>query len=321
MSQLTQALPQYQQQAITSSLIKGNLLQRSAITPIHHPTLQRCSNGVECPECRQKRLQREGTLQRSAVNSTPTNGVPPIVHDVLNSSGQPLDAGTRAFMEPRFGHDFSGVRVYTDARAAESARSVNALAYTVGRNVVFGTGQYAPGTSEGQRLLAHELTHTIQQSQAGSPSLAGSMRLSEPNNADERQAEAVAEKLTSTSANETVVTNIHTATSKIQRMGDPTKVPPGLDCEIAKDSPTTPTEPLLFKNAVSTLSGLQRAQIDNFVINWRAAGGNAPVRVDGYASTRGKDELNWRISCDRAKAVFNALTAPTSGTPGIPADF
>ena len=66
-------------------------------------------------------------------------------------------------MEPRFGHDFSGVRVHTDARAAESAWSVNALAYTVGRDVVFGTGQYAPGTSGGRRLLAHELTHVVQQ--------------------------------------------------------------------------------------------------------------------------------------------------------------
>src|SRR2546430_6786988 len=116
--------------------------------------------GEECEECRQK---REGMMQRAAVSSAPVNAVPPIVHDVLNSSGQPLDADTRSFMEPRFGHDFSQVRVHTDERAAESARTVNALAYTVGRDVVFGTGQYAPGTSEGRRLLAHELAHVVQQ--------------------------------------------------------------------------------------------------------------------------------------------------------------
>ena len=63
--------------------------------------------------------------------------MPPIVHEVLHSPGQPLDPATRAFMEPRFGHDFSTVRVHTDARAAASARTVNALAYTVGRDVVF----------------------------------------------------------------------------------------------------------------------------------------------------------------------------------------
>jgi hypothetical protein len=77
--------------------------------------------------------------------------------------GQPLDAATRASMESRFGYDFSHVRVHTDERAKRSARSVDSLAFTVGRNVVFGAGLYAPTTSEGQRLLAHELTHVVQQ--------------------------------------------------------------------------------------------------------------------------------------------------------------
>jgi hypothetical protein len=91
--------------------------------------------------------------------------VPLIVHEVLRSPGQPLDPAIRAFFESRFGHDFSQVRVHTDGQAAESVRAVNALAYTVGRNVVFGAGQYAPGTAIGRRLLAHELAHVIQQSQ------------------------------------------------------------------------------------------------------------------------------------------------------------
>src|SRR5260370_216726 len=92
------------------------------------------------------------------------SSVPLVVHAVLNSGGgQPLDTTTRAFMEPRFGHDFSRVRIHTDAQAAESARTVNALAYTVGRDVVFGARQYAPQNSKGRRLLAHELTHVVQQ--------------------------------------------------------------------------------------------------------------------------------------------------------------
>jgi hypothetical protein len=89
--------------------------------------------------------------------------VPPIVHEVLRSSGQPLDAATRSFMEVRFGYDFSQVRVHTDAQAAESARAVNALAYTVGEDVVFGPDGFRPDTSAGQKLLAHELTHVLQQ--------------------------------------------------------------------------------------------------------------------------------------------------------------
>jgi len=181
MSRQALANIQAQQKSNDTTSTKGSLLQRAAvtptITPVHSGILQRCSNGVECAECRQKRVEREGEgkLQRAAINSASTNtSIPPIVHEILSSSGQPLNTGTRAFMEPRFGHDFSQVRVHTDAKAAESARAVNALAYTVGRNVVFGEGQYAPETSEGRRLMAHELTHVVQQDQpfaAFSPSL------------------------------------------------------------------------------------------------------------------------------------------------------
>lgn len=105
-------------------------------------------------------------MQRKESGAAPSvvhrQSAPPIVHDVLHSSGQPLDPSTLGFMESRFGHDFSGVRVHSDERAADSARAVNALAYTVGRDVVFGAGQYAPGSMAGKRLLAHELTHVVQ---------------------------------------------------------------------------------------------------------------------------------------------------------------
>jgi hypothetical protein len=105
-----------------------------------------------------------GTLQRTVINSAPVHAVSPIVTEVLRSPGQPLDANTRAFMEPRFGRDFSDVRVHTDAKAAESAQTVNALAFTVGRDIAFAHGQYAPSTNEGRKLLTHELTHVVQQS-------------------------------------------------------------------------------------------------------------------------------------------------------------
>jgi hypothetical protein len=81
----------------------------------------------------------------------------------LRSGGQPLSQSLRNFFEPRFGYDFSQVRVHTDAQAAESARTLSARALTVGHDVVFGAGQYAPETTAGQRLLAHELTHAVQQ--------------------------------------------------------------------------------------------------------------------------------------------------------------
>jgi hypothetical protein len=109
-------------------------------------------------------------VQRRTTTETRTTGLgeaPLIVHDVLYSPGQPLDTATRAFFEPRFGHNFENVRVHFDAKATESAHAVNALAYTVGQDVVFGPGKYAPQAASGQRLLAHELSHVMQQNGSG----------------------------------------------------------------------------------------------------------------------------------------------------------
>jgi hypothetical protein len=110
---------------------------------------------IHCDE-EEEKLQRKEDGQ-----SAPA--VPPLVHEALSSPGESLDATTRSFMEERFEHEFGDVRVHTDATAAASARAVNALAYTVGRDIVFGTDLYQPGTQTGNRLLAHELTHTVQQ--------------------------------------------------------------------------------------------------------------------------------------------------------------
>jgi outer membrane protein OmpA-like peptidoglycan-associated protein len=135
---------------------------------------RKCACGGTCDQCNADQTEEHATVQRkpaagpqiaTAGSSAATTAMnaPPMVHEVLRSPGQPLPSSVRTFFEPRFGADFSQVRVHTDGRAAESARAVNALAYTVGREVVFGSGQYAPSTSTGRGLLAHELTHVIQQ--------------------------------------------------------------------------------------------------------------------------------------------------------------
>lgn len=135
-----------------------------------------------------------GFLQRAAINPTLAHEVPPIVHKVLRSPGQTLDAQTRAFMEPRFGHDFSQVRVHSDAKAAESAQSVNALAYTVGQDVVFGAGQYVPHITRGKQLIAHELTHIVQQRTGGSHGQS-KLEITLPNDAAEQEADWAAESI------------------------------------------------------------------------------------------------------------------------------
>lgn len=122
------------------------------------------NNVQSCKETASRILQRAAALPFA--HSSQVNGIPSIVHEALNSPGQPLDAETRAYMEPRFGYDFSRVRVHTDTRAEESARSVNAQAYTVGSDIVFGAGAYSPSTHEGRQLVAHEMAHVVQQQAA-----------------------------------------------------------------------------------------------------------------------------------------------------------
>jgi hypothetical protein len=122
-----------------------------------------------------EKKKEEPTLQRKASNESNFSSIaPPIVHEVLAEQGQPLDSGTRAVMEGRFGYNFAAVRVHRDSKAAESARAVNAHAYTVGQHLVFDEARYSPDTTEGQKLLAHELTHVVQQSQVSGGAYGGS---------------------------------------------------------------------------------------------------------------------------------------------------
>jgi hypothetical protein len=126
----------------------------------NRPDIQRTC--AACEEDEGRLLQAEAESSSAAAKNN-VGTVPPSVREVLNSAGAPLSPDTRAFFEPRFGRDLSDVRVHTGGAATRSAREVNALAYAVGAHVVFNTGQYAPHSFEGRRLLAHELTHVVQQ--------------------------------------------------------------------------------------------------------------------------------------------------------------
>lgn len=140
--------------------------------------------GASCDAC--KSQPAAATLRRNAANSSSSNEVPPVVYAVLNSPGQPLDRETRSFFERRFDHDFSQVRVHADASAADSARTLNALAYTVGQNLVFGSGQFAPHTGAGRSLLAHELTHVTQ---TGNITATSGLKIGAADSAEEHAAE------------------------------------------------------------------------------------------------------------------------------------
>ena len=268
----------------------------------------------ECEECRKKRLQRKVT-QPSTFNHQHSE-IPPIVHDVLRSPGQPLDAETRGFMEPRFGHDFSRVRVHTDELAAESAQAVNALAYTVGRDVVFGAGRFAPNTMPGRQLLAHELTHTIQQSQGPSASalMSSSLPVSSPSDSYELEAEAQAARVVEGQTKGPTLVQERTGIASLQRRADINEAPSGLPCILTTGASHPSGTDVLFDISSSDLKASGRADVAAFARAWVADGSTPQVFVDGWASEDGPQPLNWRLSCERAEAVKAALVAR-----GVPA--
>jgi uncharacterized protein DUF4157 len=176
---------------------RGKDLPSQAIAPLRVPGAQRssCACGGGCPRCREQyplqaklqvsqpgdALEQEADRIAEQVLRGPqaeardapesregSQELAPLVNEVLSTPGEPLDPATRDFMEPRFGRDLGQVRIHRDEHAAESTRSVNARAYTVGTHVVFGEGEYAPSGDAGKRLLAHEVAHVLQQDRSGS---------------------------------------------------------------------------------------------------------------------------------------------------------
>jgi len=162
--QAQQGLGNQRMQQVLIQARRSSLIQRE------------CACGGTCSACQERGADEEAesqTVQRQATSAADGGTVDA---DVIpsDSPGYPLDEGTRDFMESRFGTDFSDVRVHSDHRAAESADALSANAYTTGRDIYFAAGKYAPSSYDGQHLLAHELTHTVQQENNALPIAASS---------------------------------------------------------------------------------------------------------------------------------------------------
>jgi outer membrane protein OmpA-like peptidoglycan-associated protein len=174
---------------------RQNERPKTTFTPAQALMLQRaCTCGSKtqeaggCEECGAER-----GLQRPAINSSSRRGISHDLNAVLSAPSSPLDSMTRSFTESAFGQDFSSVRLHTGTQAADSARSVNARAYTVGNHIVLGNSFSISSSHERRRLIAHELTHTIQQRGVASAApQAKGIRISEPGDQLEREADAVA---------------------------------------------------------------------------------------------------------------------------------
>lgn len=216
----------------------------------------------ECAECRRKRLG----LQRKGLGPAPAQ-VPEIVHEVLGSPGQPLEPSVRAALEPRFGHDFSRVRVHTGSRAAESARAVSARAYTVGSHVVFAQGQYAPHRAAGRGLLAHELAHVVQQ---GRSPASGPLTL-----ADER-GEAEADRAAQAVLGGQAVGGLSSAAPALSRFAETRTLPQPDRSEVDVTRAITPGDCALVPETRSSTGGgadLRRAFLEVNLCRGRVAGG------------------------------------------------
>ena len=163
-------------------------------------------------------------LQRIAGNSSVTalmeDEQRSPVHDVISSGGRALDHDVRTDMETRLGADFGDVRIHDDAAAADSARGVNAYAYTVGSNIVFQRDTYDPSSASGRTTLAHELTHVMQQRSGpvDGTSAPGGISVSDPGDRFEREASANAERAMATPAASPAVT---AAAPAVQRQAAP----------------------------------------------------------------------------------------------------
>ena len=280
-------------------------LNASSFTPARFGMLQRkCACGGnpsgsgECEECKKK----QSTLQRAPTSQTAASTVPPIVHEVLRSPSQPLDAATRAAMEPRFGHDFSRIRVHTDAHAADSARAVNALAYTVGHDVVFGRGQYRPGSDDGQQLIAHELTHTLQQ-KAGT-----SLQESGPS---ESTLEAEAEMVSQDVVNGRAFSVSSSTPLRLSRQPAPAKDPnPAEDASRAPAAATEPDTIDGFVTGSAEISPVNLAKLGVIATRIQASLKDHPdskVLVVGHTDAQGNERDNVALGVRRAVAARDAL--------------
>jgi hypothetical protein len=284
----------------------------AAVRPSQGGLLQRkCACGGtpgptgECAACRAKRL---GVQRKGGANTQASHEVaPPIVHDVLRSPSQPLDSPTRMLMESRFGQDFRNVRVHTGAEAGASARAIDSLAYTVGQTIVFGSGQYAPRTQPGLRLIAHELTHVVQQRGSGSPS--GPLSIGPANDAHEMEADRAAERVLGGTR---MAGRVRSIAPRIQRACGPAAIGSPSGCALLEGD--VQGEPFLFRVGCDDfLTPPDSSSDEEARLRALAAtlSSGDTITIHGFASSEGAQDFNEHLSCARAIKAQSVL----SGTP------
>ena len=274
----------------------------------------------KCAECEK---EEGGQVQRqSDGSSTASSGV---TQQIESSKGQgsKLSDDTRTQMESSFGTDFSNVTIHTDHESTEMNNALHAQAFTHGSDIYFNEGKYNPQNTEGGRLLAHELTHVVQQGDSLKKKVQRFVQQSEISKGSETQPE--------TSEKESKTSNQPQQNSPPQRPrvstpcqvkphGDTTQLPMMTSCPFDNAPPNSAAALMFSVNSSDTSASAQ--SIDFFKHTWRVNGANAPVKIHGYASVDGTETSNWALSCNRALAAQRELSQPTlDGQPGIPLSF
>lgn len=285
----------------------GGLLQRKCAGCGNHTIA-----GGGCSDCKKK-----DPLRRKETSSSEVQGVPSIVHNVLGSPGQPLETSARTFFDTRFGHDFSGVRIHADSEAAESARAVNALAYTVGQQVVFGAGQFRPESNSGKQLLAHELAHVVQQQNSNAAAL-NTFAIGNANDPAEREADLAAARVMSGS--EKPAQPVASSAPVLRRACGGAEIGTPSGCREVPDMGEFVSPGNIYRfnrecDTFQTSTGEERRLWGDM----RALPANATIDIHGFASVDGDRDFNRQLACARALAARDSITRPAPAGGGIPA--
>ncbi|WP_108802518.1 DUF4157 domain-containing protein [Aquimarina sp. Aq107] len=242
---------------------------------------------AKCDDCEnEESVQKMGeeeevqTKSNSNIVSSDSNSNASIESRLKSSKGKgnKMSGDTKNQMETGFGADFSSVNIHTDSNAVQMSQELGAQAFTHGNDVYFNKGKYNPDSKVGKHLLAHELTHTVQQS-------------------------GMVNKK---------IQKKHTLEN------NPKDAPSGMKCSIANSSAVGMKMSINHGVGSSNLSDSDKAMLSNLAMNWHASGGADVIRIDGFASIDGKPGLNWGLSCDRAEKVAQELMNPSDGSKGIP---
>ena len=279
----------------------GRMPVHPAISPSGPTTvLQRCADHP-CPPggCGH---EDEPAVHRQA-DAAMAGPVPPNfpagVLDVARSTGAPLGLASRRFMEPRFGHDLSNVRVHTGAAAGRVARAVAARAYTIGSDVVFGDGQYDPDSPAGQRLIAHEVAHVLHQRHGRQTLDRQPLTVSSPSDPAEAQANRAADEAMGAGGG-----------AKAAVHGQLGQGSPGASCStVTGGSIPAGLTVANFKRSSAVLPGGGLPLVLALAERLKGTDGKGVVEVHGFASEEGDKDFNARLSCSRAATVQSVLRA------------